>query len=146
MTEQLSTPKRRRRETWVLLAIFVVLVVAVIIVGLDNILGYILGYLATTVLFFTATRRWRRIRRFLILLAASFLGIIFLAFLYVEVICRLAVIIGGAAALESLQMRIVQMVITYVILFAGPAGMFFGLAGSLALLMGRIRHRRLRGT
>jgi hypothetical protein len=139
MAEELAEPKRHRQITWALLAVAAALVVAVVIVGLNDVSGYILGWLATAIIFFTVTRTWRRIRWFLILLAASFLGIIFLSFLYMEVISRLAVMIGGDAALESLQMRVVQMIITYLIIFAGAMGMFVGVAGSLILLAGRIR-------
>lgn len=146
MSLRLSALLRPRQGTRLLLALFCVLVIAVIVIGLDDLPGYILGYLATTVIFFMATRTWRSLKRFLILFAVSFVGAIFLSFLYVEVICRLAAVIGGSQALQSTPIRIIQLIITYIILFAVPVGMFIGIVGSLILSVRRIRLRALKST
>lgn len=133
MPEEISAPPGSRRGTIILLAVFVILVISVLIIGFNDAPGYILGYLATTLLFFTITRHWRKIKSFLILFGFSLFGVFFLSFLYVEVIYRLAEWIGGINALHGVPMAIITMVITYVILFAGPVGMFAGIAGTVTL-------------
>ena len=65
--------------------------------------------------------------------AASLFGIFFLSFLYVELIYRLAEWIGGIDALLGAPMSVITIVITYVILFGGPVGMFAGIAGAVTL-------------
>lgn len=129
-----------------LITVFCVLVIGVIFVGLDNIPGFILGYLATAVIFFMVTRTWRTIKKFLILFIVALLGAIFLSFLYVEVICRLVVMIWGVNALFSTQLHVIELIITYVILFATPICMFIGIAGSLLLYIRKIRLKFARGT
>ncbi len=124
---------RFRRGNRILLAVFVVLVISVVFIGLDDFPGFILGYLATTALFLMMTRKWNSIRRFLLLLTLSFLGIIFLSFLYVEVITRLTIFFGGVDALQSTAFRIVEWPTTYIILFGGPVGMFLGFMGTVIL-------------
>jgi hypothetical protein len=88
-----------------------------------------------------ATRNWRSVWRFVILFAVSLAGIFFLSFLFVEVISRLAVWVGGVAALEGLPLRIIELIITYVIIFAGPAGMAVGIGGAAALGVSRLPTR-----
>ncbi len=133
MPVKLSALIRLKHGTGILLVVFCVLAIGVVFIGLDDVPGYILGYLATTIIFYIAIRGWRTIKRFLILFIVSIVGAIFLSFLYVEVISRIAIIIGGAHALESTQMEIIEAVITYLILFATPVGIFMGIVGSITL-------------
>ena len=144
MPEEHPTPLRSRHGTILLLTIFVLLVISVFIVGLNDAPGYILGYLATTVLFFTVIRNWRKIKSFIILFAASLFGIFFLSFLYVEVIYRLAEWIGGIDALHGAPMSVITIIITYVILFGGPVGTFAGIAGTVTLGIFRLTSRKKR--
>ena len=133
MPEELLAPLRSRHGTVLLLIVFVILVICVFIIGLNDAPGYILGYVATSVLFFTVIRNWRKIKSFIILFAAALFGIFFLSFLYVEVIYRLVEWIGGINALHGAPMAVTTTVITYIILFGGPVGMFAGIAGTLTL-------------
>ena len=133
MLNKLSALIKSNHGTLALLVIFCALVISVLFVGLDDVPGYVLGYLATTVLFSMVTRNWRTLRRFLILFSVSLIGIIFLSFLYVEVICRIAVMVAGVSVLQSPLLRIIEMIIAYVILFAGPVGMFVGIVGVITL-------------
>jgi hypothetical protein len=144
MSLKFSALLKRGQATRLLLALFCVLVIGVIFVGLVDLPGHILGYLATTVIFFMATRTWRSIKSFLILFAVSFFSAIFLSFFYVEVVCRLAGVIGGISALHSTPVSIIQLIITYIILFAVPVGMFIGIVGSLVLIVRRISLRALK--
>jgi hypothetical protein len=124
---------RLRPRNRVLLLVLLLLVAAIIFIGLDDLPGYILAYLATGIIFFMATRHWQRARNYLVLLAASVFGIIFLSFWYVEIISRLAIAIGGEAAVEGLAVHIIELIFTYVILFGGPVGILFGIAGAIIL-------------
>ena len=133
MLNKLSALIKSHHGTLALLMMFCVLVISVLFVGLDDVPGYILGYLATTVLFSIVTRNWRTVRRFLILFSVSLIGIIFLSFLHVEVICRIAVMVAGVSVLQSPLLGIIEMIITYVILFAGLVGMFVGIVGVITL-------------
>ncbi len=127
-----------KHETGILLAVFCVLVIGVVFIGLNDVPGYILGYLATTIVFYIAVRGWRTIKRFLILFAAAILGAIFLSFLYVEIISRIAIMVGGAGVLESAPMQVIEVVITYIILFATPLGILTGIVGSITLGIRRL--------
>jgi hypothetical protein len=122
-----------KHGTGILLAVFCVLIIGVVFIGLDDVPGYILGYLATTIIFYLAVRSWRTIKRFLILFVVAILGAIFLSFLYVEVISRIAIMIGGAGALESTPMEVIEAIITYLILFVAPLGILTGIVGSITL-------------
>jgi len=124
---------RLRPGNRILLLVLLLLVIAIIFIGLDDLPGYILAYLATGVIFLMATRRWHRARNYLVLLAASVFGIIFLSFWYVEIISRLAVAIGGVAAVEGLAVHIIELIFTYVILFGGPMGILCGIMGAIIL-------------
>ena len=100
-------------------------------IGLDNPTGIVLGWLAVTVLLVAMVRKWRKPRYFLILLFASFLGAIFLSFLYRVVALPLAEWIGGVNATDSAAWRIFHAVISNIILLAVPIGMIFGVIGFL---------------
>src|SRR3989304_10126244 len=68
------------------LILFVLLALGAFIYGFDNEIGIILGFLAVGVLLVELTHRWRKIRSFLILMAASFFGAVLLAFIHEEVV------------------------------------------------------------
>lgn len=150
MPEGISIPPGNRRVTIILLVVFVILLISVLVVGLNDAPGYILGYLTTAVLFFTVSRNWRKIKSFIILFAATFFGILFLSLIYVEVIYRLAEWIGGIEALYSTPMEIITTVFNYVILFGGPVGMLVGILGTMTLAIFRLvslkKHRKITHT
>ena len=126
------------RLTRILLGVFGVLVVGMVFVGLDNEPGIVLGWAATAVLIAELTRRWRRVRNFLILGFGTFTGTILLAFLHEEVVYPLAGWIGGSAALQSQGLRIFNEVVSLLILFFTPVGIFIGITGAVALLVARL--------
>ena len=130
--------------TRLLLALFAVLVVAVVFIGLNDTPGYILGYLATTVIFMVPVRRWRAMKSYVYLFLASFFGIIFLSFFYVEVISRLAAWIGGVGSLQGTPLKIIEWLFTYIILFGGPVGMTYGFVGTVILGTVRLAESRSR--
>ncbi len=126
------------KMTCTLLAIFCVLVISVVFVGLDNAPGIILGWLATTVLLTELTRRWRKVRNFLILGFASFIGAILFSFIYQVVVYPLAGILGGDAALQSRALDVFHEAISLLILFVTPVGMFIGVVGAVTLVILRL--------
>ena len=136
--QRLSALKNSRLATRVLLALFAALVICVIFIGLDNPTGIILGWLATAILLAELTRRWRKIRYFLILLFASFIGAIILSFLYVEVAYPLAEWFGGINAAQSTPWRIFHVIISNIILLVTPVGIFIGIVGSIWLVILRL--------
>ncbi len=133
MPGKLSTLLRSRRVTVSLVALVFVLILVIVIIGLNNVTGLILGYITVTVFYLILTRKWRRIRSFVILFFVALLSIFLLSFLYVEVIYRLTVVFGGTEALQSTGFRAVHFMISNVILLGCPAGMFVGLVGASAL-------------
>jgi hypothetical protein len=139
------------RATRVLLVLFLLLVISVIFVGLDNTVGFGIGFLAATVLAIELTRRWRRIRNFVILFVASFFGSIFLSFLHEEVVYPLAGFIGGLPVVNSTPMNIYHDITSGIILFFGTAGVLVGFFGGIILAVSRLvalvnRKRVPRGT
>jgi len=127
-----------------LLILFVVLVVCIVFVGLDNATGIIIGWMATTSLITVVAHKWRKIWHFLILLAASIAGAIFLAFIYVEVALPLAEWIWGISASESTPWRIFHVIVSNIILLFTPVGIVIGLGGTIWLGISRLvalRHR-----
>ena len=140
MPNKLPTLIRRRQGIFVLLAIFCVLVIGAIIIGLDNLTGIILGYLATAILAGAITRKWRKIKSFLILFAVSLVAIFFLSFLHEEVVYPLAILIWGITVLQSYTLNVFHVIISIIIVFACPVGMLVGLAGSVVQC---IRSRRI---
>ena len=148
--QKLSILKNSRLVTRLLLALFLVLLICVVFVGLNNPTGIILGWLAITALLTSMVRHWRKIRYFVILLFATVLGAIFLSAVYVEVAYPLAQWFGGADVVETLSWRIFHVVISNVILLFTPVGVFLGIVGTVWLAVLRLvalrRNRTPEGT
>ena len=132
MKEKLERLARFWKRSRVSLIIAAVLVIGVVFFGLHDV-GIILGYLATTIVMVELTRRWRRIRKFIILLFASFFGMIFLAFLHEVVVSPLVSLFTGASADNNPGFRIFSDAVSLIILFIGPVGMFIGFSGAIIL-------------
>ena len=133
MPGKFSTLLGSRRVTVALLSLFFMLVVVVVVIGLNNVTGIVIAYVTVTLLFLILTRNWRRIRYFVILFFVALMSIFLLSFLYVEVIYRLAVMIGDIAALQGTAFRVIHVVISNFILLACPSGMFVGFIGASTL-------------
>ena len=121
---------------------FFILVLVVLIIGLNHMAGLICGNLAVCMLYIVMTRRWWKIRKFIILLFVSMLSVIVLSALYVEVIVRLAVWVGGEGAVDNTAFKVVHFIISNLILLACPSGMFVGLIGASTLGIIRISSLR----
>jgi hypothetical protein len=112
---------------------FVIMVVAAILVGLDNPTGIILGWVAVTVALVALARKWRQPWYFLILLAVSFCGAIFLAFLDRIVALSIAKWIGGEFVTENIAWHVFDIIISNLILLAVPMGMLWGAVGFIVV-------------
>jgi hypothetical protein len=146
MPGKYSTLMGSRRATIALFSVFFMLVLVVLIIGLNHTAGIICGNLAVSMLYIVMTRRWWRIRKFIILFFVSMLSIIILSALYVEVIVRLSVWVGGEGAVENTAFRVVHFIISNLILLACPSGMFVGLIGASTLGIIRISSLRKKKT
>jgi FtsH-binding integral membrane protein len=124
--------------TRILLAVFLLLAISLVFIGMDNETGVIVGWLAAAVLLAELTRRWRKPLYFFILGIASFAGVIFLAFLHEEVVYPLVDWLGGTGAIQSLPLKIFHEVISFIILFFGPTGIVIGILGAAVLLIIRL--------
>jgi len=142
MPGKFSTLLGSRRVTVALLSLFFMLVVVVVVIGLNNVTGIVIAYVTVTLLFLILTRNWRRIRYFVILFFVALMSIFLLSFLYVEVIYRLAVMIGGIDALQGTAFKIIHLVTSDVILLACPSGMFVGIVGASTLGIMRLSSLR----
>ena len=133
-----SALRRMPVLTRILLAVFFMLVVSLVFIGMDNETGIILGWLAAAVLLVELTRRWRRPLYFFILAIASFGGAIFLAFLHEEIVYPLVRWLGGANAVQSLPVKIFHEATSLIIIFFGPTGIIIGVVGAAVLLVVRL--------
>jgi uncharacterized membrane protein len=116
----------------------VILVLSAILIGLDNPTGIIVGWLAVIVLLVSMSTRWRTPWYFLILMASSFLGAIFLSFLYMIIALPLAEWISGPGVTDTNAWRVFHMVISNLILLFVPMGLFFGAVGFVVLGLFRL--------
>ncbi|MBA7579600.1 hypothetical protein ES708_21471 [subsurface metagenome] len=92
----------RRKEVFILVGTSCTLVTSAIVVGVsDNVPGIVLCYLATVVLVIAPTYRWRRTKRFLILLGASVIGFLVFVFLH-NVFYALTMLTSHIVALSRL--------------------------------------------
>ncbi len=119
------------------LILAVILVIAVVFIGLHDV-GIILGYLATAIVMVELTRRWRKIRYFITLFFASFLGIILLAFLHEEAAIPLAGFFTGAGQPENPAFRLFSDIVSLAMIFIGGMGMVIGIAGTFILGVWRL--------
>jgi len=116
----------------------VILVLSAILIGLDNPTGIITGWLAVIVLLVALARAWWTPWFFVILMAGSFLGAIFLSLLYMVVALPLAEWISGPDVTNSNAWRIFHMVISNLILLFVPMGLAFGAVGFVFLCLLRL--------
>jgi hypothetical protein len=131
---------QRRRISWILVGI---LVIAVAFYGLHD-TGMILGILAAIVTVIELTHRWRRMRNFIILFFSTFFGLIFLAFLDVEVVKPFVRFFGGPGADTGTGFQVFNHIVSLIMLFFGAAGLFVGFFGAMMLGVFRLAGLRKR--
>ena len=140
MLEKLLKLIKSRKEAVALVAVFLVLLIAALLVGFkDNIPGIVLSYLAAIVLVFLLTLNWHEVKKFLILLGASVAG--FLVFIWLHnVLDALGVTVGDGNILSYL-LEFVRVVFFYIIVFICPVCWVVGVAGSAMVFIRRKKTR-----
>lgn len=127
--------------TRILLLLSLACAIAVVVMGLEDVKGIILGMAAAFLVTLELTRRWRSIRKFVFLAAGTFLVALVLSGLYMELAKPLALHIGGPDALENAAWQIFSVVLSDTILLVGPGCIAIGVAGTIILSILRLRHR-----
>jgi hypothetical protein len=105
------------------------MVLAAILVGLDNPTGIILGWIAVIVALVALARKWRNPWYFLVVLATAFCSAIFLAFIYMVIAWPLAKWIGGPAVDDNAVWHVFYVIMSNLILLAVPMSLLFGALG-----------------
>ncbi len=124
---------RSRKGIFILAAIFCALVIGAVLIGVsDNMPGIVLCYLATTVLFIALIRNWRELRKFLILLGASFVGFFISVFLHNILYALIFVRMLNKPDLDEPFFFIIA-------IFVCPIGFLVGAVGSVVLFIKRRR-------
>lgn len=131
---------KSRKETVALLAVFLALLIAALLVGFkDSITGIVLSYLVAIVLVFLLTLNWQGVKKFLILLGASVAG--FFVFLWLSnVLDALGVTSGDGTILSSL-LEFLRVVFFYIIVFICPVCWVVGAGGSVMMFIRRKKTR-----
>ena len=134
--------RRKRKEVFILAGIFCALVISAIVVGVsDNIPGIVLCYLATVVLAVAATRTWRKTKRFLILVVASFIGFFVFVFLH-NAFYALTILANHIVPLSHL-MEAFHVVFFIIAVFLCPATFLVGAVGSIVCAITERRKRAI---
>jgi len=136
MLKKFLIPKRSRKELFILAGIFCALVVGAVLVGVsDNVPGIVLCYLAASVPFVAVTRTWRRMKKFLILMGASFAAFVVFVLLH-NAFYGLTMITSHIAAL-SRSMEAFHVTCFIIAVFICPVGFVVGAGGSVVLFVRR---------
>ena len=113
------------------------MMITVVIIGLNNIPGIVLTYLAIAVLAVTLTRTWRKRKNYLILLGVSFVGFFLLSFL-VDNIYGIPGLDSGTNSLQdSIEIMAFNRIADFIVAFVFPVCFLVGLEGSVRLSVGR---------
>ncbi len=119
---------RIRKGLFVLAAIFCALVIGALLIGIsDNIPGILLCYLAATIPFIALTRNWQEVKKFLILMGASTVGLAVFGILH-----------NVVSALLNTEEPVFFIIATIVC----PIGFLVGAAGSVVLTIKKFRRPR----
>ena len=137
MKSKLFSPGTWAVKTRIMVPVVFVLLVLVVIIGLNSVTGLALGLVAVTIIMFSITHHWRRIRNFLFLAGGTFLGAIILSGIFMEIAMPLAVRVGGQAALSSTPWKIFQAFVSDSILLIGASAMIVGVGGAIVLAVSR---------
>ena len=134
--------KVRSKEVLVPAGVFCALLVAAFLVGIsDNVPGLVLCFLAAAVPFVAVTRKWQRMKSFLILLGASLAG--FLVFVVLHNAFYAFGVITERIPVFSDLMGFFDAAFFIVAVFICPVGVVVGVVGSVTLFIRRRRSNEL---
>ena len=138
MTSAFSPP-HNRKMTLILLAMCGLLVIAAVVVGIDeNLPGILLAFLAATAFVLAFVHPWRTARKFMFLLLASILGIVLFIILNI-ILDTVAQNPANTGTLQDLLQSPVIDAFIIIIAMICFAAFFVGAVGSVAMF---IRNRR----
>ena len=133
MLKKLLMLMRRRKGLFVPVSVSVALLISAFIVGVgDNVPGLVLCYLAVAVLFVALVRNWRDLKKFLILMGASFAGFFVSVLLHNLLYGLIMVKLLGRPDLDEPFFFLVAVLIC-------PVGFLIGAAGSAVIFLKRRR-------
>jgi len=134
MLTKLLVPIGNRKGTCILIAISFALMIAAIVVGVSNsIPGIILRYVAAIVLAIALTHTWQEVRKFLILLGASFVG--FFVFVWLHIAFDSLGEIAGHVTVLSYLIEGFQAVFFFLVAFICPVFFAIGAVGGVMLFI-----------
>jgi len=138
MTSAFS-PSHNRKMTLILLAMCGLLVIAAVVVGIDeNLPGILLAFLAATAFVLAFVHPWRTARKFMFLLLASVLG--FVLFIILNIIFdSVAQNPATSGALQDLMQSPAVDALSLITALICPAAFIVGAVGSVVMF---IRNRR----
>ena len=135
MLEKLLIPIRSRKGILIPAALSCALLIGAFLVGIgDNILSTVLVYLAVAVLFVALVRNWRELKKFLILLGASFAGFFVFVLLHNALYGLVYVMMLNRPDLDEPFFFILAV-------FVCPIGFLVGAVGSIVLFIKKRRAR-----
>lgn len=136
--EQFRVLKRNRKTTLILAAIFCVLVIAAVVVGVsDNIPGIVLCYLAASIPAIALTYTWRELKKFLILLGASVGG--FFVFVVLHNAFYALAIVANHISVVSHLADAFSVASFCIAVFLCPPAFLAGAVGSIVLTINKRR-------
>lgn len=131
-----------RRLTLALLAVGCAFLAAALVIGIgDNPPGLVLVYLAISTWIVAFAHRWRRVKSFLILLAASLVGFPLSVVLH-NVFYALAEVASEFVGLSQ-ALGFLEVVFFLIALFVCPPGVLIGAVGSVVLALSRFRRAEI---
>ena len=134
MTSAFSTP-HNRKMTLILLAICGLLVIAAVVVGIDdNLPGILLAFLAATAFVLAFVHPWRTARKFMFLLLASILGFVLFIILNI-VLDTIAQNPATTSALQNLLQSPAINAFSITIAMICSAAFIVGAVGSVAMFI-----------
>jgi uncharacterized membrane protein (UPF0136 family) len=135
MTSAFSPP-HNRKMTLILLAMCGLLVIAAVVVGIDeNLPGILLAFLAATAFVLAFVHPWRTARKFMFLLLASILGIVLFIILNI-ILDTVAQNPANTGTLQDLLQSPVIDAFIIIIAMILSAAFIVGAVGSVAMFKG----------
>jgi hypothetical protein len=134
--------RKPRRLTLALLVVGCVFLAAALVIGIgDNPPGLVLVYLAVSAWILAFAHRWRRVKSFLILLAASLVGFPLSVVLH-NVFYALAEVASSIVGLSQ-ALGFLEVVFFLIAVLVCPPGILIGAVGSIVVAFLRFRRERI---
>ena len=117
--------------SYVLIALFLILLIVGLIIGIDSDRGVLVGWLGILFLLTEMTRRWHKEWQFLLLIVGTILGVIILSGLH-------ELIVGSDSAPISWGTNTIHAIIKDIIVLFGPMAIIYGIIGAITIFIIRL--------